>query len=528
MTSANAEAPRGAAPAGSTNDTGDRGFELGANALGLPAILVLAIGSAAPLLGALGNIPLGYSLGGTVGMPATYIVVTVILLLFSVGYVAMARRLTAAGGFYAFISHGIGRPFGLAAGWSSLLGYLMVEVAIIGAIGYFAADTFATLLDFHASWVLYAFIAIAVIAVLTYFDVKVSAKVLGVTLAVEILSLMIMDVSVIVQGGASGVDFTSVNPVKAFSGTAPGIAIFFAFWSFLGFEVVPNYAEESKNPRRTMGKATYLAVVLIGLIYLLTAWAGAVGHGTGGVIAAATNDPVNFFYSINGTYAGHASVDLMKWMVITSSFACALAFHQTTCRYTYAMGREGVLPRSLAATHPKWRSPYRAGILQTALVSAAVVVFIIFWHSSKSAQDFSGTFANAPYYEMFGWGAIVTTFFVMLNQALSSLATILYFHRGEARGEGHWWRTLLAPALGGIGMLGALYLLISNLTKVGGDVIWVRIIPEFCIVWFAIGLGLAFWLRASNPAKYAEIGRFVSHAMVPEDADGDTQPVMIP
>jgi hypothetical protein len=77
-------------------------------------------------------------------------------------------------------------------------------------------------------------------------------------------------------------------------------------------------------------------------------------------------------------------------------------------------------------------------------------------------------------------------------------------------------------------MLGALYLLISNLTKVGGDVIWVRIIPEFCIVWFAIGLGLAFWLRASNPAKYAEIGRFVSHAMVPEDADGDTQPVMIP
>jgi amino acid transporter len=476
----------------------------------------------------LGNIPLGFALGGTAGMPGTYILVTVILLLFSVGYVAMARSLTAAGGFYAFISHGIGRPFGLAAGWSSLLGYLMVEVAIIGAVGYFAADTFASLLHVHASWVVFAFIAIAAIAVLTYFDVKVSAKVLGVTLAIELLSLLIMDVSVIVQGGANGVDFTSLNPVEAFNGTAPGIAIFFAFWSFLGFEVVPNYAEESKEPRRTMGKATYLAVVLIGLVYLLTGWAGAVGHGTDRVIQAATTDPVNFFYSINGTFAGHASVDLMKWMVITSSFACALAFHQTTCRYTFAMGREGVLPRALAATHPKWKSPYRAGIMQTALVSAAVVGFIFFWHSSKSAQDFSGTFANAPYYEMFGWGAIITTFFVMLNQALSSLATILYFHHGAARGQGHWWRTFLAPALGGIGMVGALYLLVSNLTTVGGDVIWVRIIPEFCVAWFAVGLGLAFWLRASNPGKYAEIGRFVSHAMVPEDADGDTRPVMFP
>src|SRR5262249_59834842 len=86
----------------------------------------------------------------------------------------------------------------------------------------------------------------------------------------------------------------------------------------------------------------------------------------------------------------------------------------------------------------------------------------------------------------------------------------------------------VGAAVGGIGMLGALYLLISNLTTVGGDVIWVRIIPWFCLAWFAIGLLLALWLRNANPAKYAEIGRFVSHAMVPEDPEGETQPVMLP
>jgi amino acid transporter len=213
MTSASTNSSAG----GVTDSAPTRADEnaLEANALGLPAIMILAIGGAAPLLGALGNIPLGYALGGTVGMPGTYILVTAILLLFSVGYVAMARRLTAAGGFYSFISHGIGRPFGLAAGWSALLGYLLVEVAIIGAVGYFAADTFASLLSFHASWVWYAFVAIAVIAVLTYFNVKVSAKVLGVTLAIEVLSLLIMDVAVIVHGGASGLDLKSARPSMA-------------------------------------------------------------------------------------------------------------------------------------------------------------------------------------------------------------------------------------------------------------------------------------------------------------------------
>src|SRR3954452_6393652 len=103
---------------------------LQAGALGLPSIMLLSLASAAPLIGALGNIPLGVGLGNGQGMAAGYIWVTVVLLLFSVGYAAMANKLTAAGGFYSFISHGIGRPFGMAAGWSALAGYLLVEVAL--------------------------------------------------------------------------------------------------------------------------------------------------------------------------------------------------------------------------------------------------------------------------------------------------------------------------------------------------------------------------------------------------------------
>jgi amino acid transporter len=498
-------------------------------ALGLAGIMLLSLASAAPLIGALGNIPLGIGLGNGQGMAAGYIWVTVVLLLFSAGYAAMANKLTAAGGFYSFISHGIGRPFGMAAGWSALFGYLLVEVALIGAVGYFGHNTFATVFHIHMGWVVYAFIGIAICTALSWSDVKLSTKVLGVALVIETVALLIMDFAVLFKGGPSGTPLSPLNPVNAFKGLAPGVGIFFAFWSYLGFEVVPNYAEESRNPRKHTRVGLYAAVLIIGVVYVLTAWAGVVGHGTSGVVKAATSDPINFYYSIAGSYVGTWLTDVMKVFVVTSSVACALAFHQTTCRYFYALGRERILPRRLGYTHPRWESPYVAVVLQGVLVALAVGAFIGFWYISKPAQTFSTNFANAPYFELFGWMAIATTFFVLLNQVLSSAATVAYFRRKEHQADGHWWSTLVAPVLGGAGMAAALYLLISNLTTVGGDIIFVKLIPWVCIAWFLIGLGLALWVRARRPKRYSELGRMVNRSLVigegePVEATGTLAP----
>lgn len=483
-------------------------------ALGLAGIMLLSLASAAPLIGALGNIPLGIGLGNGQGMAAGYIWVTLVLLLFSVGYAAMANKLTAAGGFYSFISHGIGRPFGMAAGWSALAGYLLVEVALVGAIGYFGHNTFATVFHIHMGWVVYAFIGIAICTALSWSDVRLSAKVLGVALVIETIALLIMSFAVLFKGGPSGTPLSPLNPVNAFKGLAPGVGIFFAFWSYLGFEVVPNYAEESRNPRRHTKIGLYAAVLIIGAVYVLTTWAGVVGHGTGNVVKSATADPINFYYSIAGSYVGTWLVDVMKVFVVTSSLACALAFHQTTCRYFYALGRERILPRRLGYTHPRWESPYIAVLLQGILVALAVGAFIGFWYISKPAQAFSTNFANAPYFELFGWMAIATTFFVLLNQVLSSVATVAYFRRKNHQADGHWWSTLVAPILGGAGMAAALYLLVSNLTTVGGDIIFVKLIPWVCIAWFLVGLALALWVRNRRPDRYSELGRLVNRSLV--------------
>lgn len=507
-----------------TDISGRNVDRLQAGALGLPSIMLLSMASAAPLIGALGNIPLGIGLGNGQGMAAGYIWVTLILLLFSVGYAAMASKLTAAGGFYSFISHGIGRPFGLAAGWSAIAGYLLVECALIGALGYFTNNTVNTLLHVNISWVVWAILGVIICTALSWTDVKISAKVLGVSLIIETLALVVMDAAVLIKGGPGGTPLSPINPLNAFRGIAPGVGIFFAFWSYLGFEVLPNYAEESKNPRKHTRVGLYAAVTIIGLVYLFTSWAGAVGHGVDNVTKAATSDPVNFYYSLAHGFVGTWLADVMRIFVCISSLACALAFHQTTCRYFYALGREGILPRRLGSTHAKWKSPHVAVIFQGILVLGTVLGFIGFWQISTSAQKFSGNFQNAPYFELFGWMAIATTFFVLLNQVLSSIATVAFFRKAHHRGGAHWWSTLVAPVLGAVGMAAAIYLLASNLKTVGGDVVFVKLIPYVCVGWFLIGLAMAFWFRANRPSRYAELGRLVNRSML----IGEGEPVSDP
>jgi hypothetical protein len=93
---------------------------LASDRLGVPAVLFFVMSAAAPFTVIAGTLPNAYAVTGNLGLPASFIVVGVVLALFSVGYVAMSRHLPHAGAFYAYISHAwgalsaserLGRPF---------------------------------------------------------------------------------------------------------------------------------------------------------------------------------------------------------------------------------------------------------------------------------------------------------------------------------------------------------------------------------------------------------------------------------
>src|SRR2546430_11691583 len=104
---------------------------LGLTPLGVPEVVVFGMSGVAPLTVAAGVVPTAYATTGLRGIPAAFMVVAVILGLFSVGYVAMARHITNAGAFYAFVSRGLGRVFGVGAALVAVVAYHLLQIGLV-------------------------------------------------------------------------------------------------------------------------------------------------------------------------------------------------------------------------------------------------------------------------------------------------------------------------------------------------------------------------------------------------------------
>src|SRR5215475_1376103 len=160
------------------------------HAVGLGGVLFLTVTGAAPISAMLFNTPIVVGYGQGAGAPGAFLFATIILTVFSVGYVAMAREKTTAGGFYSYISHGLGREVGIGAGYGSVLAYSVFEASLCGGFAYFLN---LKLLAFgvNVSWPWLALGMVALISILTYFDIRLSSAVLAVGLVSEVVMLLV-------------------------------------------------------------------------------------------------------------------------------------------------------------------------------------------------------------------------------------------------------------------------------------------------------------------------------------------------
>jgi amino acid transporter len=486
-------------------------YRLADNALGLPGVLFCIVTGAAPIAAMLFNVPITV-LGGGFASPAAFLIATVVLTIFAVGYIEMARRVTAAGGFYSFVTHGFGPVVGMGTAALISLCYVFFSAAVIGVTGYFASTSIEDWTGVAVpAWVLMAVI-IGLTAIFAWFHIELTSKILGVFLVTELIGLLVFGFAVLVQGGESGIHMAPLNPleifdnsaaVKAFGAGAAGVALFGAFWSWVGFEMAPNYAEESRNPRKIGAQAMYVSVIGLGLLYIFISWMFVSGWGQDGAAAAVNaqfeGKYASAFYPLTDRYAGSGLTTIFEVLIITGSFACQMAFYNTASRYFYAMGREGLVPSALGRTHPTHRSPYIASMLVTGLLCIYVLSFVIFDPSTLAALLKLGT-----------WSPLLGVLGILGIQALVSFAVIKYFLT-TARDGFHWFKTLVAPLIGGLAQVGACILLIKNRFLLSGaeDALYIKLIPWVVVAIFLAGMGLALYYRTANPPRYRAIGRFV-------------------
>jgi amino acid transporter len=485
--------------------------KLADNALGLPGVLFCIVTGAAPIAAMLFNVPVTV-LGGGFASPAAFLVATVTLTIFSVGYIEMSRRVTAAGGFYSFITHGFGPVVGMGTAALISLCYVIFSCAVTGVTSYFASTSIEDWTGVSIpAWLIMA-TTISIMSLLAWFHIELTAKILGVFLVTELLGLLIFGFAVLFQGGADGIHMAPLNPfeisgnsaaVKAFGAAAAGVALFGAFWSWVGFEMAPNYAEESRNPHRIGAQAMYASVIGLGILYIFISWMFVSGWGQDASAQAVADQYAgkyaSAFYPLTDRYVGASLTTLFEILIITGSFACQLAFYNTASRYFYAMGREGIIPEALGRTHRQHHSPYIASMVVTAMMSVYVLGFVIYDSSTEASLLKLGT-----------WSPLLGVLGILAIQALVSFAVIRFFMT-KARDGFHWWKTLVAPIIGGLAQIGACYLLIKNrgLLSGAGGVLFIKIIPWVVLAIFLAGVGLALYYRSTSRERYRASGHFV-------------------
>jgi amino acid transporter len=496
---------------------------LKAGAVGLVGVLLMAVANAAPITAMSFNVPIAIGYGNGISASAGFLFATIVLTIFAVGFVSMARYITTAGAFYGFITQGLGQLWGMASGLIAAVAYIIFEASLVGGFSYFASEYVLKPAGINVNWMIIAIIGIIVIAVLTFYSVTLAAGVLGVTLVLEVLLLGALGLSVLFKGGPDGYMFGEiVPPQNAFTslpedafgtGVAAGVAaigIFFAFWSWVGFETTAVYGEESKNPKRNVPIATMIAVIGLGLFYTFMSWMVVVGNGAAkSVEISAGAAPVDLWLGLVDANLGGFMVLFYKILLVIGSFACAMAFHNAASRYIFAMGREsasGFLRRTIGSVNVKHGSPATASFVQSAITLVLCILFLLFTNVYVEGEAVPEL---VPYVNVYGLLALIGTAMILIVQTITSFAVISFFWVKKVH-KGNVIATLICPILGALGMLYALWLLWSNRNFAAGlaaDSLVFTLMPVYVIGLLVIGFGYAAWVRAKRPDLYAEIGR---------------------
>jgi len=417
--------------------------------LSLGSVVLFGIAYMTPIivLGTFGI--LAQSTNGAV--PAAYLAALVAMFFTAMSYARMASAFPVAGSAYSYVRKAISPKLGFIAGWAVLLDYLFLPMAIwlIGAA--YLGSAFPSIPQ--PIWVL-AFIVIT--SLINIMGLKLANTVNALLMIVQFLVLAaFVGLCIHYIGGDASKPLWTLTPFFNGDMQMPlimsGAAI--ACYSFLGFDAVSTLTEETRDPRRTIPRAIMLITLIGGMIFVGVSYFVQLAHPSfkfESVDSAA--------YEIARNIGGDVFVTLFLIGLIVGQFTSGLSAQASGSRLLFAMGRDGVLPKSFFGTLNE-----RYGTPVNSILLCAVVALL----ALKLDVTTSTSFIN---------------FGAFLAFSLVNLSVIFhYWIGGEKRGPRELLLFLIFPL---IGLLADLWLMIS-LDKLA---------IMLGVSWLAIGCIYLAWL----------------------------------
>ncbi|PWJ53060.1 amino acid/polyamine/organocation transporter, APC superfamily [Quadrisphaera granulorum] len=351
--------------------------------LRLPSLVLFGLAYMTPLivLGIFGIV--AETTGGA--SASAYLVALVAMLFTASSYGRMAAAHPVAGSAYTYVRRTIDPRAGFLVGWAVLLDYLFLPMVIWLIGGSYLQAQFPGV----PGWIwIIGFIAVT--TVLNVLGIKVANRANYLLMAFQVLVIVVfvgLSIGTVVSAQGSGglvspAPFT--NPTATLSGVTAGAAI--AAYSFLGFDAVTTFTEETVDPRRTVPRAILLVALIGGVIFIAVAYTTQLVH-PGGTFTDSSSAAFDIAITIGGNVFGAVFIAGL----VIAQFASGLAAQASAARLVFAMGRDGALPRRVfGVLSPRFQAPVTNLVLIGVVGLAALFLDVA---TSTSFINFGAFFA---------------------------------------------------------------------------------------------------------------------------------------
>ncbi|WP_026580877.1 APC family permease [Bacillus sp. J33] len=305
--------------------------------------------------------------------PAAYVVALVAMLFTAYSYGRMGKAYPIAGSAYSYTQKSISSHIGFMVGWVILMDYLFIPMINFLIMGLYLTENFPSVP--LSVWIISM---IVIVTVLNLMGMKVTVTMNMILLGFQYLVLIffcILSINALLSGTGQGA-LVSFEP---FMNQQTSMAAIFAgasilCLSFLGFDALTTFAEETIEPTKTIPKAIIFVTLFAGACFIGISYLAHLIHPDFTSYKNLDTAAIEVAKMIGGTFFNALFIAAM----VVCCFTSAMASHASVSRILFAMGRDSVIPKKFFAfIHPRFRTPANNIILVSIIALAALFTDLV-------------------------------------------------------------------------------------------------------------------------------------------------------
>jgi len=308
--------------------------------------------------------------------PLVFLVATFAILINANTAIQYSKKVASSGGFFTYVSHGIGPRTGVMTGLYQLF-YQINNVAFLALWnGYFIGAVYSFFTGKPVS--VYVMLLIGIITLLfalsiQYFGIRKAVGFNYITGLIESAFLVIISLIIIAVSPSSNTAYVFTPGSAGISGV--GLGMILALLSFGGYTTVVSLGEEAETPKKNVGKAIIFTVLMAGFVFVITSYALTIGWGYKNMAAFAAL-PLPGFTVVNAKIGLVATV-ILSVIVLSANLNAINGQTVNVSRLVYRMARDKIFPKFLGEAHKRYQTPYTSLFAITGI--SAIVMLITFF-----------------------------------------------------------------------------------------------------------------------------------------------------